>query len=208
MPPMPKTVNPYLTPLDHIATPPNDDTDDPYQSKNDTSALPSAHDARQPTSKWSNHEDKELRPPAPHNPHIDTIYPPLTSSPYLLRGGNDEDTPCKASSSASFSFSSNKDTFYSISHMEDNDDTSSTFANHPSHPSLPTSSSNGCAQQLSSKNRPQQTPQPHDPVDHNTNEYKKEILMIIYTQNAQGLWRRPRDANGNILVNQPPDLSN
>ena len=59
MPLTPKTVNPYLTPPNHIANSPNNDTDDPYQSKYDTNVLPSAHDARQLTSKWSNHEDKE-----------------------------------------------------------------------------------------------------------------------------------------------------
>jgi hypothetical protein len=91
--------------------------------------------------------------------------------------------------------------------MEDDDDTSSTFATPPSHPSSPAGSSHGCARQLSCANGPQQTPQPHDPVDHNTNEYKMEILTTIYTQNAQGLWHRPRDLDGNILVDHPPDLS-
>ncbi len=31
--------------------------------------------------------------------------------------------------------------------------------------------------------------------------------MTIYTQNAQGLWRRPRDPDGNLLIDQLPDLS-
>jgi len=55
-------------------------------------------------------------------------------------------------------------------------------------------------------NGPQQTPQPHDPANHNTNEYKKEIPTTIYTQNAQGLWHRPRDLYGNILADHPLDL--
>jgi hypothetical protein len=205
MPSTLKTVNPYLTPPDHITTPQKRDSDDIYQ--NDTNILHSANDAHQPTSKWSSHEEKESRPPAPHNSHINTIHPPLTSTPYSLRRGNDEDIPCKALSGASLSLSCDEDNFYSIPHMEDHDDTSSTFTTHPYHPSPPTGSSNGCARQLTSKNRPRQTPQPHDPIDHNTNEYKKEILTTIYTQNAQGLWRCPRDPDGNILVDQPPDLS-
>ena len=49
------------------------------------------------------------------------------------------------------------------------------------------------------------TLQPHDSVRGNTKRKKKE-LTTIYTQNSQGLWRRPRDADGNILVNHPPDL--
>ncbi len=63
MPSMPTIVNPYLTLPDHITDPPNNDIDDPFQSKNATNVLPSAHDA-QPTSKWSDHEDTEF--PTPH----------------------------------------------------------------------------------------------------------------------------------------------
>jgi hypothetical protein len=58
---------------------------------------------------------------------------------------------------------------------------------------------------LTSNNRPQQILQPHDSVCGNTKEKKKE-LTTIYTQNSQGLWRRPRDAKRNILVDHPPDL--
>ena len=32
-------------------------------------------------------------------------------------------------------------------------------------------------------------------------------MTTIYTQNARGLWRRPRDLDGNILVDAPPDLT-
>ena len=173
MPSTPKLINPYLTPPDHIAT------------QNDTNILHSVDDAHQQTSKWSSHEDKELRPPAPQN----------------------EETPCESLSDASISFSCNEDNFCPIPHIEEDEDTNSSFTNHPYHPSTPPGSSNGCARQLTSENGPRRTPQPHDPVDHNTNEYKKEILTTIYTQNAQGLWRCPRDPDGNILVDQPPDLS-
>ncbi len=30
--------------------------------------------------------------------------------------------------------------------------------------------------------------------------------MTIYTQNARGLWQRPQDTNGYILVDAPSDL--
>ncbi len=30
---------------------------------------------------------------------------------------------------------------------------------------------------------------------------------MIYTQNASGLWHRPRDPDGNIIDDAPPDLS-
>ena len=58
---------------------------------------------------------------------------------------------------------------------------------------------------LTSDIRPHQTLQPHDSVRGNTKR-KKEELTTIYTQNSQGLWRHPRDAEGNILVDHPPDL--
>jgi hypothetical protein len=38
------------------------------------------------------------------------------------------------------------------------------------------------------------------------NKNKENRLTTIYTQNAQGLWHHPRDPEGNILVDQPPDL--
>jgi hypothetical protein len=79
MPLTPTVVNPYLTLPDHIAHPPNDDIDDPFQTtnpaKNDTNALPNAHDARQPTSKRPDNEEIEPRPPAPNTPPIVTITP-------------------------------------------------------------------------------------------------------------------------------------
>jgi hypothetical protein len=108
---------------------------------------------------------------------------------------------------ASLSFYSNDDNLYTIPHLEDDDNTSSTFATPPFHLSLPAGSSHGCAQQLSCANGPRQTPQSHDPIDHNTNGYKKEIFTTIYTQNTQGLWHCPQDFDGNILVDHPPDLS-
>jgi hypothetical protein len=44
-------------------------------------------------------------------------------------------------------------------------------------------------------------------VSNNNNNKHEKHLTNIYTQNAQGLWRHPRDADGNILVDKPPDLS-
>ena len=32
-------------------------------------------------------------------------------------------------------------------------------------------------------------------------------MTTIYTQNARGLWRHPRDLNGDIIVDAPPDLT-
>lgn len=111
MPSTPKLVNPYLTPPDHIAT------------QNDTNILHSVGDAHRQTSKWSSHEDKELRPPAPQN----------------------EETPCESLSDASISFSCNEDNFCPTPHIEEDEDTNSSFTNHPYHPSTPPGSSNGCA---------------------------------------------------------------
>jgi hypothetical protein len=50
------------------------------------------------------------------------------------------------------------------------------------------------------------TLQPHDSVRGNTKRKQKKELTTIYTQNSQGLWRRPRDTKGNILIDHPPDL--
>ncbi len=71
--------------------------------------------------------------------------------------------------------------------------------------------SHGCTMSLlfDGNYPPDQTLQPHEPVcDSNTNNNnKKHTMTTIYTQNAQGLWRRPRDTDGNILVDAPPDLT-
>ena len=32
-------------------------------------------------------------------------------------------------------------------------------------------------------------------------------MTTIYTQNARGRWRRPRDTNGDIIVDASPDLT-
>ena len=65
-------------------------------------------------------------------------------------------------------------------------------------------SSHGCDASLSSNDVPRTTLQPHDPV---SNEEKKIPTTTILTQNVQGLWRRPRDREGNILLNRPADTS-
>ena len=75
----------------------------------------------------------------------------------------------------------------------------------PTHLYSPTGSSHGCDKSLTSDIRHQQTLHPHDSVRRNTKRKKKE-LTTIYTQNSQGLWHRPRDTEGNILVDHPPDL--
>ena len=75
----------------------------------------------------------------------------------------------------------------------------------PPHLYSPTGSSHGYDKSLTSDIRPHQTLQPHDSVRGNTKRKKKE-LTTIYTQNSQGLWRRPMDAEGNILVDHPTDL--
>jgi hypothetical protein len=69
-------------------------------------------------------------------------------------------------------------------------------------------SSHGCDTSLPSNNEARTTLQPHEFVSNNNNNNKqKNGLTTIYTQNAQSLWRCPRDPDGNILVNKPPDLS-
>ena len=68
-------------------------------------------------------------------------------------------------------------------------------------------SSHGCNTSLASDDRPRTTLQPHEFVSNNNNNNHEKHLTTIYAQNAQGLWRRPRDADGNILVDKPPDLS-
>jgi hypothetical protein len=74
--------------------------------------------------------------------------------------------------------------------------------------SLPMDSSHGCNASLPSNNEPRTTLQPHEFVSNNKKEkQQKNGLTIIYTQDAQGLWHCPRDPDGNIFVNKPPDLS-
>jgi exonuclease III len=69
-------------------------------------------------------------------------------------------------------------------------------------------SSHGCNGSLPSNNEPRTTLQPHEFVSNNKKEkQQKNGLTTVYTQNAQGLWRCPRDPDGNILVDKPPDLS-
>ncbi len=68
-------------------------------------------------------------------------------------------------------------------------------------------SSHGCNTSLTSDDGPRTNLQPHEFVSKNKNNKHEKNLTTIYTQNAQGLWRRPRDADGNILVDNPPDLS-
>jgi hypothetical protein len=66
----------------------------------------------------------------------------------------------------------------------------------------------GCNTSLASVDEHHTNLQPHEFVsDDYNNKHEKQTLTTIYTQNAQGLWRRPRDADGAILVDQPPDLS-
>ncbi len=43
--------------------------------------------------------------------------------------------------------------------------------------------------------------------NYNKETTNKNEPTTIYTQNAQGLWHRPRDPEGNILVDLSPDLS-
>jgi hypothetical protein len=73
-------------------------------------------------------------------------------------------------------------------------------------PSSPTVSSHGCEMSTVSKDGPRTTLQPHELVSNNNYNKNKKQLTTIYTQNAQDLWRRPRDQDGNILVDKPPDL--
>ena len=69
-------------------------------------------------------------------------------------------------------------------------------------------SSHGCNMSLASDDVHCTNLQPHEIVSNNdNNKHEKHHLTTIYTQNAHGLWHCPRDADGNILVDKPPDLS-
>jgi hypothetical protein len=57
---------------------------------------------------------------------------------------------------------------------------------------------------------PNQPSQPHKSVCDITIHKQKNTphtMTTIYTQNARGLWRRPHDLNGDIIVDAPPDLT-
>ena len=61
---------------------------------------------------------------------------------------------------------------------------------------------------MPSDDGPRLTRQPNELVsDNKSNKQEKHKITSVYTQNAQGLWHRPRDSDGNILVDRPPDLS-
>jgi hypothetical protein len=80
------------------------------------------------------------------------------------------------------------------------------FSNHSYIPASPTDSSHGCNKSLTSENGSAQPLQPHDPVTIN-NKNNKATITTIYTQNVRGLWCRPHDREGNILLDYPPDTS-
>jgi hypothetical protein len=148
----------------------------------------------------------------PHVPHNIDICTPLPSLPLHPWGGEDTGPHCASPTDASFTFPKpiGKE------------------APHPSPPSTPKRQCNisgffttpsltsspladgfhGYNTSGSGRDEPLQTIQPHDPVSNNNKgKTNKNEVTTIYTQNAQGLWHHPRDPEGNILVNLPPDLS-
>ncbi len=87
-------------------------------------------------------------------------------------------------------------------HEQDRTATTPSFS-----PSTPMDSSHGCNTSLASDDGPRTNLQPHEFVSNNNNNKHEKHITTIYTKNTQGLWRCPRDADGNILVDKPPDLS-
>jgi hypothetical protein len=120
-----------------------------------------------------------------HVPQVYTEHITLPISPLHLNGEEDPGTPCESSI---FSWS---------------------FTNTTTPLLPPTDDSHGCNMSPSgNKNHPQQPLQPYEPVCNKKRHTKQTIEhTMIYTQNAKGLWRRPRDPDGNIIVDAPPDLS-
>ena len=144
---------------------------------------------KMPTSK--------LGPSARHMPLATAVSIPLPSTPTYQHDSEDHGTTSMPSTPVS-----------SRSHdrHEEQDWTATTPSFSPS--TTPMDSSHGCNTSLASDDGPRTNLQPHEFVsNNNNNKHEKNHLTTIYTQNAQGLWRRPRDADGNILVDKPPDLS-
>ena len=135
-----------------------------------------------------------LGPIAQHIPLATTVSTPLPSTPIYHQHSADLGTPSRHSTPVSLAPHGR--------HEQDR-----TAATPSLSPSTPMDSSHGCNTSLASDDGPRTTLQPHEFVSNNNNNKHEKHLTTIYTQNTQGLWRRPRDADGNILVDTPPDLS-
>jgi hypothetical protein len=141
-------------------------------------------------------------------PCITDVCAPMLPTPIHLHDGVDTGNP---SDSPTNVFS----TFHEYNHLplpapttERQSEHDRTFTIPSFSSSSPMGSSHGCNVSMPSNNEPRTTLQPHEFVSNNKKEkQQKNGLTTIYTQNAQGFWRHPRDPDSNIFVNKPPDLS-
>jgi hypothetical protein len=141
-------------------------------------------------------------------PHIINVCTPMPPTPVHLHDGVDTGHPSGSPTNIS-------STFHEYDHLpspapttERQSEHDRTFTTPSFSSSLPMDSSHGCNVSLPSNNEPRTTLQPHEFVSNNKKEkQQKNGHTTIHTQNAQGLWHRPRDPDGNILVEKPPDLS-
>jgi hypothetical protein len=154
------------------------------------------------TCNWLEISTSKSGPSAQPVPDIINVYTPLLSMSLHLRGGEDTSTPSECP--PDFSFALHESNTPEQQYGVDRSFTTPSLSS-----SLSTNGSHGCNISPFHNNEPRKILQPHDPMSNN-NEKKKNKengLTTVYTQNAQGLWHHPRDPEGNILVDRPPDLS-
>ena len=155
---------------------------------------PEPHTTQSITSNQHEMPASNLGPTAHHMPLATTVSIPLPSTLIYHQHSADLGTTNRHSTPVS-----------SAPHGRHEQE--STAATPSFSPSTPMDSSHGCNTSLASDDGPRTNLQPHEFVSNNNNNKHEKHLTNIYTQNAQGLWRHPRDADGNILVDKPPDLS-
>ena len=142
--------------------------------------MPIGHKTHDKNAQLNSLTDKSEPSIPPTTPMLSS---PSMSSPLYLSGGMDNDNSC---------------------------DSPWSFTN-PHTPSLShqNKDSHCCMNLLFNDDHPSDHHlQPHESMcNSNTNNNNKQHTMTtIYTQNARGLWWRPRDDDANILVDAPPDL--
>jgi hypothetical protein len=141
-------------------------------------------------------------------PHIINVCTPMPPTPIHLHDGVDTGNPSDSPTNISSAFHEYDHLPSPAPTTERQSEHDRTFTTPSFSSSMPMDSSYGCNLCLPSNNEPCATLQPHEFVSNNKKEkQQKNGLTTIYTQNAQGLWHCPRDPDGNILVDKPPDLS-
>ncbi len=148
------------------------------------------------TSNWHEMSPSKLGPNTPQVPlTADVMHTSLPSTPSHHYDVTDFGTPGVSSTTASLENLSQS--------RHDRTSAGSSF-----YPSSPTDGSHGCEASMAGNDRTRTNLQPHEIVSYNNNnKQEKHIITTTYTQNTQGLWYCPRDLNGNILIDYPPDLS-